>query len=114
MIKQGFNIGDRDWYVMAYYDIQTIGDLREVEEALTAARCRPQAIEAAIEVLTEPNTGYTFSNFNDREIIGQRIQSTLEFFGVEPQSEESAYLQGELARNMFAAASIAVCPICKH
>ena len=38
MIKQGFNIGERDWYVMAYYDIQTIGDLREVEEALTAAK----------------------------------------------------------------------------
>ena len=66
MIKQGFNIGDRDWYVMAYYDIQTIGDLREVEEALTAARCRQQAVEAAIEVLTEPNTGYTFSNFEER------------------------------------------------
>lgn len=133
MIKQGFNIGDRDWYVMAYYDIQTIGDLREVEEALTAARCRPQAIEAAIEVLTEPNTGYTFSNFAERltlifisratspEQMYDTIQHELkhatehigEFFGVEPQSEESAYLQGELARNMFAAASIAVCPVCK-
>ena len=133
MIKQGFNIGDRDWYVMAYYDIQTIGDLREVEEALTAARCRRQAIEAAIEVMTEPNTGYTFSNFDERltlifisratspEQMYDTIQHELkhatehigEFFGVEPQSEESAYLQGELARKMFAAASIAVCPVCK-
>ena len=76
---------------------------------------------------------YTFSNFDERltlifisratspEQMYDTIQHELkhatehigEFFGVEPQSEESAYLQGELARNMFAAASIAVCPVCK-
>jgi hypothetical protein len=132
MIKQGFNIGERDWYVMAYYDIQTIGDLREVEEALTAARCRPQAIEAAIEVLTEPNTGYTFSNFDERLTLifisratsaaqmYDTIQHELkhatehigEYFHLDPKGERAAYLQGEIARQMFPAAALAVCPVC--
>ena len=102
MIKQGFNIGDRDWYVMAYYDIQTIGDLREVEEALTLTLI-------FISRATSPEQMYDTIQHE----LKHATEHIGEFFGVEPQSEESAYLQGELARKMFAAASIAVCPVCK-
>lgn len=132
MIKQGFSIGERDWYVMVYYDIQTVGDLSEVEEALTAARCRPQTIRAAVDTLVEPDTGFTFTNFGERltlMFIGRAssaaemydtIQHELkhatehigEYFGVDSQGEISAYLQGEIARNMFPAAAMAVCPKC--
>lgn len=37
-----------------------------------------------------------------------------EFFGVNPKSEESAYLQGEIARQMFPAAAMVVCPKCNE
>ena len=132
MIKQGFNIGDRDWYVMAYYDIQTIGDLSEVEKSLLAAGCREQTVRAAVDTLTEPDTGFTYTSFDKRltlmfvgratsaEQMYDTIQHELkhatehigEYFQLDPSGEKSAYLQGEIARNMFRAAALAVCPKC--
>lgn len=133
MVRQGFHIGDRDWYVMCYYDIQTVADISEVEVALASAGCRPQAIKAAVDTLAEPDTGYTFTNYSERltvifigratspEQMYDSMQHELkhavehigEYFGVEPKSEESAYLQGEIARQMFPAAAMVVCPVCK-
>lgn len=132
MIQQGFHIGNRAWYVMVYYDIQTVGDLSEVEKALFAAGCREQTVRAAVDTLTEPNTGFTFTNFGKRltlmfigratspEQIYDTIQHELkhatehisDYFHLDPKGEESAYLQGEIARNMFRAAALAVCPKC--
>ena len=34
------------------------------------------------------------------------------FYGVDPKSEEAAYLQGEMSRKMFPAVALAVCPKC--
>ena len=35
MISQGFHIGERDWYVMCYYDVHTEEELGEVYESLS-------------------------------------------------------------------------------
>lgn len=132
MIKQGFDIGTRDWYIMAYYNIHTERELTEVADILRSVYCSAPAITEAVDVLSEPDHGYTFTNYDERltlmfmskatsaEQLYDSIQHELkhavehisEFYGVDPRSEESAYLQGEIARNMFGAAAMAVCPKC--
>lgn len=134
MIKQGFNIGTRDWYIMAYYNVRTDKELSEVADILRSVYCSASDITKAVRVLSEPNHGYTFTNFNEHltlmfmskatsaEQMYDSIQHELkhaveqisEYYGVDPRSEESAYLQGEIARNMFAAAAMAVCPKCNN
>lgn len=37
-----------------------------------------------------------------------------EYYGLDPKGEKSAYLQGELGRQMFPAAAIVICPNCRH
>ena len=36
------------------------------------------------------------------------------YYGVDPKSETAAYLQGEIARNLFPAVAMAVCPTCHN
>lgn len=132
MISQGFGIGSRDWYVMCYYDIRTPEDFEEVRKALLAAGCTERKAEEACSVLAARNSGYTFTNLRDHltiMLIGEptdpaQLYDTCqhevkhatehigEFYGVDPRSEESAYLQGEIARNMFGAAAMLFCPRC--
>ena len=134
MIKQGFNIGTRDWYIMAYYNVHTERELTEVADILRSVYCSAPDITKAVDVLSEPNHGFTFTNFDEHltlmfmskatsaEQMYDSIQHELkhaveqisEYYGVNPKSEESAYLQGEIARNMFAAAAMAVCPKCNN
>ena len=134
MIKQGFNIGARDWYIMAYYNVHTERELTEVADILRSVYCNASDITKAVSVLSEPNHGYTFTNYDEHltlmfmskatsaEQMYDSIQHELkhaveqisEYYGVNPKSEESAYLQGEIARNMFAAAAMAVCPKCNN
>lgn len=132
MIQQGFSIGERDWYIMVQYDIYTTKDLNEVYKTLLASGCADYKAQEACMVLSRRNTGYTFTNFNDHLsviFIGkadspEQVYDTLqhetkhvvehigEYYGIMPNSEESAYLQGEVARQMFPAAAMVVCPKC--
>ena len=34
------------------------------------------------------------------------------YYGIDPKSEDAAYLQGEIAKKLFPAVAIAVCPKC--
>ena len=65
MIKQGFNIGTRDWYIMAYYNVHTDKELSEVADILRSVYCSASDITKAVRVLSEPNHGYTFTNFDE-------------------------------------------------
>ena len=40
------------------------------------------------------------------------VEHISDYHGVSPKSEEAAYLQGEIARNLFPAVAMAVCPKC--
>ena len=51
----------------------------------------------------------TMKMLHERGISMDYISS---FYGVHPKSETAAYLQGEIARNMFPAIAMAVCPRC--
>ncbi len=132
MIKQGFSIGDRDWYIMAYYDIKTDKDYNEVEEVLIAGGQKPAYAQKVVTELMHPNTGYTYTKFGEHlsivlvshatsfEQMYDTVQHELKhvtehlssYYRVDPKGEKAAYLQGEIARNMYKAVAIAVCPKC--
>ena len=129
MIKQGFYIGDRDWWVMVYYGVGE-NDLGEVYGTLIAAGCEDWRAQRACMNLSRKNTGYTFTNFIDHatfvfvsrttsaEQMFDSIEHELkhivehisEYYGLDPKEELPAYLQGEVGRLMFPAVVMAVCP----
>lgn len=85
-----------------------------------------------IAMYDEWNKGYTFTNFGDHLTVSFVSKTTspeqmydsiqhetkhitdhiCEYYGIEPTGEESAYLQGEIAKQMFPAAALVVCPKC--
>lgn len=130
MVTQGFSIGDRNWYIMISYDVRSRHDLREVRKTLLSAGCPSYMVDEACLVLSMWNKGYTFTNFRDHLTVSfiskatshEQMYDTIsheqkhivehisEYYGVEPKSEEAAYLQGEIGRQMFPAAAIVICP----
>lgn len=134
MIEQGFSIGNRNWWVMVYYDVRTPDDLRKVEGVLMASGCPEEMLIPAIKNLKKWNRGYTFSNLYKRTsiiTIGKAIGASQmfdsivhemkhlaehigEYYGIDPREEQSAYLQGEVGRKMWPAAAMVLCPKCNH
>lgn len=134
MIEQGFSIGNRNWWVMVYYDVRTPDDLRKVEGVLMASGCPEEMLIPAIKNLKKWNRGYTFSNLDKRTsiiIIGKATDASQmfdsivhemkhlaehigEYYGIDPREEQSAYLQGEVGRKMWPAAAMVLCPKCNH
>lgn len=134
MIQQGFSLGDRDWYIMCAYDIRTKRDFSEVRRTLLAAGCEESKADEALWVLSMWNKGFTYTNFRDHltivciskatsaEQLYDSVQHELkhvvehlsEYYGVDSKGEEAAYLQGEVARLMYPAAAILMCPRCNH
>lgn len=134
MIQQGFSLGERDWYIMCAYDIQTRRDLKEVRRTLLAAGCAEYKVDEAITVLSMWNKGYTYTNYTDHLTIvciskatsGEQMYDSIqhelkhvvehlsEYYGVDPKGEVAAYLQGEVARLMYPAAAMVMCPKCNH
>ena len=132
MIEQGFSIGQRDWWVMVYYDVRTPSDMQKVEGALVASGCPYDNVMEAMTNLDGWNRGYTFTDFDQRVsilIIGkadsaeQMFDSNVhemkhlaehvgEYYGVDSREELSAYLQGEVGRKMWPAAAMVLCPHC--
>lgn len=132
MIKQGFYIGDEAWWMMCYYDVCGEGDLREIEGVLMSAGDTDERIAKAMRVLSGTNCGYAYSNFSLRTTVIATSRTTSpeelfvsivheikhatehigEYYNVNPKGEESAYLQGEIGRNMYKAAALLLCPKC--
>lgn len=132
MIQQGFHIGDKDWYIMCLYNISTQDDLLRVEGTLLASGSSQQMTDEAVQVLSDVNHGYTYTSFDnkltlvfishatDAEQMYDTIQHELkhvvehisEYYKISPFSEKSAYLQGEIARQMYPAAAMVICPKC--
>lgn len=131
MIKQGFHIGERDWWVMVYYRIEAF-NLPEVKELLLASGCPESDVAEACDVLALPNTGFTFTNFGSHATVMLVSKTTgteemfdsivhelkhltehiSEYYGLDAKEELSAYLQGEVGRKMWPAAALALCPRC--
>lgn len=131
MVKQGFHIGNRDWWVMAYYDVEE-RNLDEVREALLAGGCPVEKAEEACQNLRGWNAGYTFTNYRTHlsvMLMGRTtsaaemfdsivhelkhlVEHVSSYYGLDPKEELAAYLQGEVGRKMFPAAALVICPRC--
>ena len=131
MIQTGFYIGNRDWWIMASLNVGE-KDLGDVYNALMACGCPDDEAQKACMVLSRRNNGYTFTDLEGQftlmfaskadspeelfDTYDHELKHAVEhisgFYGVHPKSETAAYLQGEIARNMFPAVAMAVCPKC--
>lgn len=134
MITTGFFIGQRDWWVMANFGVAGTEDLNEVFTSLLAGGCPDDDAQKACMVLSRPNSGFTFTNTNGHftlmfasradspeemyDTIDHELKHCVEhistYYAIDPKSEEAAYLQGEISKNLFPAVSAAVCPICNN
>ena len=134
MIVQDFHIMRYRWRVRAYYAATTYRTddiLRDFAEA----GCKGIQLKRAYNSLKRNalDTGITYSNFMRREtvMVISLTSSPAEFlnswehekkhlarhieqaYGIDPYSEEAAYLEGEIAQKMFPVASKFLCERCR-
>lgn len=132
MIRQMFYIGDRDWSIGVYYDIKTNNDFDDIVEALIESGQKPAYAQRVVNELMHPNTGYTYTNYGKRftliciseatsheelyNTISHEVRHAADhigaYYGLYARGEESAYLQGEISRNMYEAVALLICPKC--
>lgn len=132
MILQEFGIGNGAWRFSVYYDVRTERDLDDVFFMLREAGVSVENARKAVRVLSGFNKGYTHTDFGRRltmmfmskatsaEQMYDSIQHETrhaadnvgEYLGFEARGEDSAYLQGEIARKMFPGAAMVICPRC--
>ena len=134
MIVSDYYIKRYGWRFRVYYAVTTYW-AREIMEDLASIGCRGrQLMRAKSSLLSgDLNTGITYSNLDDREsvMVISLTSSPEEFlnswehekkhlarhveqaFGIDPYSEEAAYLEGEIAQKMFRVARKFICEHCK-
>lgn len=131
MVQTGFWIGDRDWWVMASLGIEE-RNLREVYEGLRSVGLPVGKVRAVCDVLSEPNSGYTYTDYDGKYTLiyvsratsaeqmfdsvehelNHAVEHISTYYGVNPKSEEASYLAGELGRLLWPAAAYVLCPAC--
>lgn len=134
MLGQEFVLKDWNWKVRVFYIVDLI-PIDFIIEELEGIGCSKEDIDLAVAVLDseDENKGITFSNFNDREsiiVIGE-TSCPAEFAhsydheklhlamhiaridGIDPFSEELAYLAGDISFNMFKVAKMFLCEHCR-
>lgn len=129
MIQTGFHIGNRDWWIMAYIDINGVNDIREVYESLLSVGFPDYKARKVCMTLSKPNTGYTYTDYDGKytlvfvskttdysqmfDSITHELRHVTEhigsYYGVDPKGEEAAYLAGEIGRLLYPAAAYALC-----
>ena len=134
MILQEFYIGNHDWKFCVYYDVRTAGDLDDVYEKLIHSGMSKSKATEAVKTLSRYDSGYTHTDFHRHLTLmfmgktksaeqmydsiqhetKHAVEHISEYYNIDPSSEESAYLQGEIARKMFPAAAIVICPQCNR
>lgn len=132
MIQTGFYIGHRDWWIMASIDISGKEELNDVYQALLACGCPDDEAQRACMTLSRKNSGYTFTDmegqytlmFSSEADTPDELFDTIiheirhaadhigKYYDLQASGEDSAYLQGEIAKRMFPAVALAVCPKC--
>lgn len=129
MVQTGFWVGRRDWWVMASLWVEE-DDLEGVIESLVSVGCTGEDAREVASVLSAPDTGYTYTDYKGKFTLAfvsrgasmEQFYDTVQheqkhivehissFYGVDPKSEESAYLQGEIGRLLFPAVKLILCP----
>lgn len=134
MIVQDFHIMRYRWSVRAYYAVTTYRT-DDILKDFSEAGCKGIQLKRAYNSLKRNalDTGITYSNFMRREtvMVISLTSSPAEFlnswehekkhlarhieqaYGIDPYSEEAAYLEGEIAQKMFPVASKFLCERCR-
>lgn len=134
MIVQDFDIGRYGWRVRVYYAVTTYHAGRILSD-LYRIGCRGRQLAQARDNLTSGylDTGITYSNFarcetvmvisltttpaeflnsweHEKKHLARHIEQA---FGLNPYSEDAAYLEGEIAMQMFDVAHKFLCEHCR-
>ena len=129
MVRFGFNIGDHDWFIMGYLNIDGDKDLRIVYGTLLASGLSSEKANNVVNILSRTNNGYSLTNFKEHSSIvcaskassyGEMFSTVTheikhitehisDYYKVNPKSEEAAYLQGEISRKMYDAVALVIC-----
>lgn len=135
MIRQEIYIPKYDWRVRIYYAVTTYWAGRILSD-MERIGCRSVELAKAWRNLRsgDLNTGITYSNFREGEtvMVISLTSSPEEFlnswehekkhlarhieqaFGIDPYSEEAAYLEGTIAQRMFPVARKFICEHCRE
>ena len=120
MTAQYIQLGDRDWNVLVYYNVDKY-DFVEIEDSLRQLDCSEEDMKAAFNTLRKKNSGFTFSNTDYKMSIvcigestdvsqfvntaiheAKHVQSHIcQFYGIEEDTETAAYLIGHLVQRMY-------------
>ena len=120
MTAQYIQLGDRDWNVLVYYNVDKY-DFVEVVDSLRQLDCPKEDIKKALRTLRKKNTGFTFSNTDYKMTfvcighssnIGQFVDTVVheakhvqshicQYYGIDETSETAAYLIGHLVHRMY-------------
>lgn len=120
MTAQYIQLGDRDWNVLVYYNVDKY-DLVEVADSLKQLDCPKKDLVKALKVLRRKNTGFTFSNtdykmsivcIGEATSIGEFVNTSIHeakhvqshicaYYGIDEDTETAAYLIGHLVHRMY-------------
>lgn len=120
MSTQYIELGAEGWHVVIYYNVST-EDFYEIAEVLSIYGCSEKMVNDTYRVLKRRNTGFTFTNFEERTsivCIGQATQASqflnttiheakhvqshiCQYYDIEEDSEEAAYLIGYMVSRMY-------------
>lgn len=120
MIAQYIQLGNRDWNVLIYYNVQP-EDFVEVADSLQQLDCPKKDLSKALKILRRKNTGFTFSNSDYKMSIvcigqptnvGQFVNTAMhevkhvqshicQYYNIKEDSEDAAYLVGHIVHRMY-------------
>lgn len=134
MITQDIYIPEYDWHVRIYYAVSTYWADR-IASDMRRIGCYGIQLDRAYSILVKGdlNTGITYSNFklgetvmvisltstpaeflnsweHEKNHLARHIEQA---YGIDPYSEEAAYLEGEIAQKMFPVAKMFICEHCR-
>lgn len=121
MRNRYFEIGDNDWGLLLCWDYNDEELYDDVYSILYNFGMDSKGIRRALGILGSPDSGMTVSDFSERMsviLIGDTtseeqwidtlmhelkhvVEHISSFYKVSPKSEDAAYLQGEIGRQLF-------------
>lgn len=135
MIRQSIYLNNYDWYITIYYE-SDISNADIILSDLIRIGCDSLDLLNAECLLSngELNKGITYTNFNNKETItvisrttnAAEFQNTFDhekrhiarhikkYYNIDGDSEEYAYLNGEIGMRAFSVAKAFMCDNCRH
>lgn len=135
MIKQDIRLEKYDWHIVIYYEVTSVWKDQIMDDVMSIGIKGKDAKTArAITKSGELNTGFTFSNLNEKEtvVVVCNGSNAAQFFNslihelfhvvqhicdankIDSFGEESAYLMGDLSCEVYPKVKHLLCGCGKH